>query len=618
MKNIRDIGIVTKLVGINTILMLFVLSVISVFIFVHEKKQYLEELQRDGELIAEGLAFNAALPILTRNFELMGEMIRPVTGFEGVDHIAIYDKNKEVLSWFPDAPGLLGDESADPWPSSKMIQYLREDKGTLDTSIPVYMELIGPSGEGLGFAEDILLGKEGERDIVGYVHLAMSTSGLHRRVADFAVELILSVFALALTGIALITVVIRRFAEPVVELSRQAERIAGGELDLSVNVASRDEVGVLGESFNHMVDSLRAMINEVKERAAEVENLLEGAHEGIFIMDKSFVLVKTNREFAISLGYDRESLIGKSFFDLIEKPLAERLVPILSPADRPVIREVDIQTLSGKKISFEINFMPIAAAAKGGQLCFARDISERKMMEGQLLKAEKLAAAGRLAADIAHEVNNPLGIIKNYISILKKEMELGINQDEITLNVDIIGDEIDRIAEIVRGLLIFARPEPEGRSDTDINKVIRQVNKLVEGPLRKKDITVKLSLDENVRSVPVSEGHIKQVVINLLNNAEDAMSGGGLLFIGTSEVPGGVELVVEDEGVGIEDGREDQLLRPFYTTKGVKGTGLGLSVSYGIVKSYGGDLLLENRDEGGARARVFIPQKGEVFQNAGE
>lgn len=618
MKNIRDIGISAKLVGINAVLMVLVLSVITVIIFVHEKEEYFGELQRSGELIAAGLASNAALPILTRNMDLMKEMLMSAMRFKNVDHVSFYGKNKEVLSWAPDRPGLPGDESTDPWPSGKMIQYYKEDIGVLDTSIPVFMGRIGPSGEGLGFAEDLLFGEEGKGEVVGYVHLAMSTSGLQQRVAAFAVKLILSVLVVALIGIALIMVVMRRFVAPVIELSGQAKSIASGDFDLRVNIASRDEIGVLGEAFNNMAGSLRDMIDEVKESATEVENLLEGAREGIFILDESFVIVKTNREFAISLGYEREYLLGMPFFDLVAKPLAERLASLLSPADKPVIREVEIQALAGEKLSCEINFMPIATATAMSHLCFSRDISERKMMERQLVKSEGLAATGRLAADIAHEVNNPLGIIKNYISILKKEIELGINQDEIIHNVDIVGEEIDRIAEIVRELLIFARPEAEGKSSTDINNVIRQVKSLTEGPLRNKDIIFQASLDENIKTVPISEGHLKQVVINLLNNSEDAMPGGGLLFMGTSLVDGGVEMVVEDEGVGIEDDKAAQLLRPFYTTKGVKGTGLGLSVSYGIVKSYGGDLSLENRSEGGARARVFIPQNLEVLQHGSD
>ena len=205
MKSIRDIGIVTKLVGINTILMLLVLSVIAVFIFVHEKQRYIEELQSNGKLIAEGLANNAALPIMTRNLGLMEAMLKSAMRFESVDRISTYDKNKDLLSWVSDNPGLPGEPSIALWPSDKMTQYLQESEGILDTSIPVYMERIGPSGEGLGFAEDILFDKEeGKGELVGYVHLGMSTSKLQQRVTDFAAKLISAIFVLALLGIVLI------------------------------------------------------------------------------------------------------------------------------------------------------------------------------------------------------------------------------------------------------------------------------------------------------------------------------------------------------------------------------------------------------------------------------
>jgi signal transduction histidine kinase len=168
-----------------------------------------------------------------------------------------------------------------------------------------------------------------------------------------------------------------------------------------------------------------------------------------------------------------------------------------------------------------------------------------------------------------------------------------------------------RIAEIIRGLLAFARKTPFQLVETDLNRIIREVVALVEKPYVKQGIRIQSVLEPTLPSFRASPLHIQQVFMNLLKNARDAMPEGGPVTLRTSKNGRYLVAEVEDAGPGIAPEVEARLFEPFFTTKGVgEGTGLGLSVSYGIVSAHGGKILIESKPGHGALFRVMLPIEG--------
>lgn len=239
-------------------------------------------------------------------------------------------------------------------------------------------------------------------------------------------------------------------------------------------------------------------------------------------------------------------------------------------------------------------------------------VNQLRRLQAQLMQSERMAATGELAAQIAHEINNPLGIIKNYVGIARMLMP---EEDPNRENLKIVDQEINRTAGIVRRLLKFAKPGSEDIQNVQINQVLEELLALLRGQLFRSKIEVSIDLAENLPEVSISTDQMRQVFLNLVKNAEDAMPDGGKLSVRTLYRKGRVEVEITDTGCGIPPEDVKNIFEPFFTTKGVKGTGLGLSVSYGIVKNYSGEINVESEPGVGTTFRIQLPVVSDkVFQ----
>ncbi|MBN2326089.1 MAG: cache domain-containing protein [Candidatus Omnitrophica bacterium] len=225
----------------------------------------------------------------------------------------------------------------------------------------------------------------------------------------------------------------------------------------------------------------------------------------------------------------------------------------------------------------------------------------------QIGQSEKLASIGRLAAGIAHEINNPLTGVLTFAHLLRQNENFS-SQDRQDL--DVIIQETTRVREIVRGLLDFARESPSMREPLNFNDVIEQTLKLVRSQKEFREVQIQQNLDPSIPPVKADKNQLQQVLLNLCLNACEAMQNGGDLTITTqSHQDGYVAVLISDTGCGIAAEDQEKIFDPFYTTKPVgKGTGLGLSVSYGIIQSHGGDIDVESRIGEGTTFKIVLPQ----------
>ncbi|HOE64408.1 MAG TPA: ATP-binding protein [Candidatus Sumerlaeota bacterium] len=235
-----------------------------------------------------------------------------------------------------------------------------------------------------------------------------------------------------------------------------------------------------------------------------------------------------------------------------------------------------------------------------------------------LVLAEKYAASGKLAASIAHEINNPLGIIKNYLRLFRDDVRryqarlesLGLNMQPLAY----INEELDRIARIVRTLQDLYRPVAPTPAPTDINYEAGKLVELMAKSLERHGISVSLDFDPNVPKTLLSPDQIRQVILNILRNAEDAISGGGEIKVRTRHLmPDAqnrrfIEVVIEDNGGGIPKEIMKNIFDPFFTTKKEgESSGLGLFVTYGIMQNIGGEIAISSEPGRGTRVRLLFP-----------
>jgi len=242
---------------------------------------------------------------------------------------------------------------------------------------------------------------------------------------------------------------------------------------------------------------------------------------------------------------------------------------------------------------------------------------ELRVAEAETARTEKLASVGLLAAGIAHELNNPLTGVLTFTTLLRKKMPDGSPDAE---DLDLVIRETKRCATIIRRLLDFAREKTPEKNFADLNQVIEDTARIIERPASFRDIEIAMDLDPELPQVWVDADLIKQVIMNMLVNAQHAIEHEGSITVRSRRLPQPkspepgmepvtmVEISIIDTGCGIPEKNLKRIFDPFFTSKEVgKGTGLGLSVSHGIVRAHGGVIEVESTVGSGSIFRIYLP-----------
>ena len=304
-------------------------------------------------------------------------------------------------------------------------------------------------------------------------------------------------------------------------------------------------------------------------------------------------------------GGRQAELLGRDYAALLPAEVAERqlaLVRRVLAGGRSVRSEFRVAD-EGYETWINASYMPLKDDA--GQvrrvLCIARDVTEQKELERNLIHTEKLASLGTLAAGFAHEINNPLGVILGFCELLLQKAEPGSQQRE---DLQVIERQGLHCKEIVDNLLSFARSEGRVTTACDLNDCVRDIVRVVRHSLGMQKIALELDLTDEIPPVRGDTRQLQQVLLNLITNAVAAMPDGGVLRLGTRFERAARQAVafVRDSGAGIDPETMKHIFEPFYTTKPAgEGTGLGLFVSYGIVSRHGGTLSCVSRPAAAGR-----------------
>ena len=280
---------------------------------------------------------------------------------------------------------------------------------------------------------------------------------------------------------------------------------------------------------------------------------------------------------------------------------------------RPIRFVVNMaQKVIGGDLTARVGIRP---GGEMGALCRAVDsmaqaVAEREELltqatRQQIRRSEQLASVGRLAAGVAHEINNPLTGVLAFADLMREKENL---DDQDREDLEVIIRETKRAREIVRGLLDYARETPSQKVSLNVNDVVRQTTQLLGKREAFQNVNIVEALADDLPSVHGDRNQLQQVLVNLSLNACEAMPEGGTLMVATSHADQRVAIEVTDTGCGIKPQHLDKIFEPFFTTKAVgKGTGLGLSVTYGIVQQHGGTLEVESAEGKGTTFTITFP-----------
>lgn len=355
---------------------------------------------------------------------------------------------------------------------------------------------------------------------------------------------------------------------------------------------------------------------EIEETKTYLENLLENANDVIYTLDteQRFTYVNNKVE---AWGYSKEDLIGRPYLSLLAKRHRGRRLKSTLDIGAKQVYEVEVLTRTGETRVVMVSVSPLHDPDGRilGVLGIARDITDTKKLEQQIRNSEKLASVGKLAAGVAHEINNPLGGILNCLYNLRKGTLPPTRHEEYLVSME---DGLRRVQKIVRQLLDFSQQHEPELSAADINAVVERVFVLTEHAFMANQIRLDKQLQPGLPPVMVDRHMIEQVLMNLILNAIQAIKGGGVVAIRTRIEEGNCEIEVQDSGAGIQPHLLSRIFDPFFTTKGIgEGTGLGLSVSLGIVERHGGRILVESEVGKGSLFTVCLPLMREGAAAAG-
>lgn len=347
--------------------------------------------------------------------------------------------------------------------------------------------------------------------------------------------------------------------------------------------------------FQNQISGQSKEIKQCKER---YRILVESAEDFIFTVDDSGCFRSLNSFTAAFFGGVPSQFVGRPLSNLFSQEIAEKQLKLIKSVFQfgKSIRDEFMIERGEYQIWLSANFMPCKDEKSNviSVLCIARDITESKKLEKQLINTEKLASMGTLAAGVAHEINNPLGIMLGFTDLLLENVDKNSQSYQDLKTIERHGLHCKAVVE---NLLSFAR-QGEGQSvHCDINEAIKDIVNVVDHSLQMNDIELRLDMASELPRVEGDSRQMQQVLLNLINNAVAAMQQNGRLEIKTA-LNADLEkiiVVVRDNGHGIPKEYIDKIFDPFFTTKSEgEGTGLGLFVSHGIISKYKGTITCES------------------------
>jgi two-component system NtrC family sensor kinase len=331
---------------------------------------------------------------------------------------------------------------------------------------------------------------------------------------------------------------------------------------------------------------------DLRRSREQYKSVVENARDFIFLLDEKGTFISANMATARAFGTPAAGIAGKS--------LSGFFAPDDAAALLTQVHDVVDSRKSSEAKSYWLSTHFVPVFGEDGRtvewvLVMARDITESQRMEEQLFQTEKLASLGTLSAGVAHEINNPLGVILGFTEILLDRIPPDSKEHEILKTIERQGLNAKRIVENLMG---FARQRSTQEAFSDLNDNLQNVLLLVQNTLLTKKIDLELDFAPDLPQVKGGAGELQQVFLNLIANAAAAMPGGGKLTVASRLNPGEnmVEAIIADTGSGISKEYVERIFDPFFTTKKVgEGTGLGLFVSYAIIEKCGGRIRFETR-----------------------
>lgn len=460
---------------------------------------------------------------------------------------------------------------------------------------------------------------------LGSLWINFSNQALETVYADtlqFAFTIaIIGIMLSAIAGIALGALLTNRL----VRLNQVASEFASGNLSVRAELHNgSDEINDLTVTFNHMADDISNALRTLRESESRFRGIFVSANDAIFLVDlKNDRIIDANPAACKMLEYDEINELLKIPISVLHQDAMPNLHVFIDKVianGSATTENFTCITKNNKIIATSISASLTNIGGKTLLLVQARDISEREQYEKSLCRAQKMEAIGQLAGGIAHDFNNILGIILGNLDLLEYQL---ITDKKIQKRLDSIKHSAHRASELTQKMLGLSHHEGASTAVTNINQIILDMHNILARSLTPQ-IEIVHHLANDLWHTEIDAGDFEDMLLNMVLNARDAMSGSGNLTIETcncvldnaycesnaAAMPGEyVQLTVSDNGTGMPQEVLDRIFEPFFTTKEVgKGTGLGLAMAFGFVERSGGTIKVDTELGVGTTFRLYLPR----------
>ena len=417
------------------------------------------------------------------------------------------------------------------------------------------------------------------------------------------------------------------------QLDSAVRALGRGEFGQRVNVSGSDEIGRLAQVFNEMSARVSELYETLQRSEAQFRSLTENVSDFIVVLQADGIIRYASPSFKREIG-DGSSVVGQNLLDLATREDRAEVEKLLTGARAkrmpregeitPIEAEFRICRRDGRESTLEVSATNLLQhPAVNGIVVNARDVTERRKLEEQLMQAQRMEAIGTLSGGVSHDFNNILTVILGHTEVLQQMLQPSSAERE---HLQSIEEASRRASALTRQLLAFSRKQVLQPKVFNLNSLIVDLDKMLRR-LISEDIELETVTDPKLGATRADPGQVEQVVMNLVVNARDAMKNGGRITIETANVTLDEEyvrshsgarsgphvmLAVSDTGEGISPENLPLIFEPFFTTKEVgKGTGLGLSTVYGIVKQSGGTVWVYSQPGRGTTFKIYLPRVDE-------
>lgn len=427
------------------------------------------------------------------------------------------------------------------------------------------------------------------------------------------------------TGIMMVLVFVISYSlvgvmiRPLKDILWKVNEVSSARFQQPIRIKRKDEFGLLALKVNAMSQNLSIYMNKLRKAFEEnrrmkehLESFINHTSDAIHLIDLDGKVIQVNRAFELLFGYEEEEAIGLVHPILPishEAELRQMLNQILSGKVLPT-QETMRMTKLGELIPVSVTISPIRDS-DGTIRAFAsisRDMRSRNKMEELLRRSEKLTTVGQLAAGVAHEIRNPLTTLRGFLQLQQESKKLALSHVALMLS------ELDRINLIVGEFLILAKPQATRFVTKDLRDVLQDVIALMNSEALLHNIEFRVSLTEEGCLISCEENQLKQVFINLIKNAIEAMPSGGRIHIHITHKREFITIAITDEGMGIPEEMISKIGDPFFTGKET-GTGLGIMVTQRIINSHRGTMEIKSQVNVGTTINLMLPALKEARES---